>query len=205
MSKHTLTTLVLEPRAELGTTSAHRLRRAGKIPGTLYGHGSTTPITVDAKQLVDLILSGNKSHVVEATIGGAPDSVLLRRIEADPITRKPLSVDFQRVSRDEAVTSTVPVLPIGTAAGVRDGGVMDTVTHALEVRGPAASIPDHIEVDVSGLGLHQHLTAGEIPLPAGFTLLTPPDAIVVTVDISRANVGAGTDNAEAQPTEAPAG
>ena len=54
-------------------------------------------------------------------------------------------------------------------------------------------------------GLHEHVTAGQVPLPQGFTLLTPPETIVITVGISRASVGAGTDNEELQPTEAPEG
>src|SRR5579884_2058658 len=186
MSKHTLNTVTLETRTELGKTGAHRLRAQGKIPGVVYGHGSATPVTIDAKQLAELILSGNRNHVVPATIGGAPDSVLLRTIETHPITRKPLSVDFQRIASGESIT----------AGGVRDsGGVMDVVTHALDLKGPAQSMPDHLVVDVTNLGLHEHVSAGDVPLPEGFTLLTAPDTIVITVGSARANVGAETEAA----------
>ena len=185
--QHTLSSLTLEPRDKVGTTASQALRRVGKIPGVVYGHGVATPITVDAKQLADLIHSGNKSRIVDATIGSARDSVLLRRIEADPITRKPLSVDFQRVTRDEAITSNVTVVTVGTPVGVRDeGGVMDVIAHTLEIKGPADSIPDNLTVDVSSLGVHQHVTAGEVQLPKGFTLLTPPDTVVISVEITRA-------------------
>ena len=206
MSKsHTVTSLILEPRTGVGTTKAHALRRAGKVPGVVYGHGEATPITVDAKQLVDLVLSGSKSRIVDATIGKKHDSVLLRRIEAHPITRKPLSVDFQRVTRDEAITSSVNVVVTGTPAGVRDqGGVMDLVTHALEIKGPAQSIPDSITVDVTELTVHSHVTAGDVALPKGFTLITPPDTVVVSVEITRASAGeTGTETAAETPAEAP--
>lgn len=207
MSKsHNVSSLILEPRSEVGTTKAHALRRAGKVPGVVYGHGQATPVTVDAKQLVDLILSGNKSRIVDATIGKKHDSVLLRRIEAHPITRKPLSVDFQRVTRDEAITSNVNVVVTGTPAGVRDqGGVMDLVTHTLEIKGPAQSIPDNLTVDVSELTVHSHVTAGEIALPKGFTLITPPETVVVSVEITRASAGEpGTETVEETPAaEAP--
>jgi large subunit ribosomal protein L25 len=208
MAKHSISKLTLEPRTDVGTTGSQRLRRAGKIPGVVYGHGSTTPISIDVKQLAELILSGNKSHIIDATIDGARDSVLLRNIEAHPLTRKPLSVDFQRVRRDEAITTSVPVATTGTPVGVRDqGAVMDVVTHALDVKGPADSIPDNLTIDVSGLELHQHVTAGDVALPKGFTLLTPPDTIVVTVEITRAAAGEGPAEAtvEELPTEAPAG
>jgi large subunit ribosomal protein L25 len=208
MAKHSISKLTLEPRTDVGTTGSQRLRRAGKIPGVVYGHGSTTPISIDVKQLAELILSGNKSHIIDATIAGARDSVLLRNIEAHPLTRKPLSVDFQRVRRDEAITTSVPVATTGTPVGVRDqGAVMDVVTHALDVKGPADSIPDHLTIDVSGLELHQHVSAADVPLPKGFTLLTPPDTIVVTVEITRAAAGEGPaeGTVEELPTEAPAG
>lgn len=200
--KHDLSTLTLEARSTAGTTSAHALRRAGKIPAVVYGHGAPTAVTVDAKQLAELLLSGNRSHVVEATVAGRPDSVLIRHIAADPLTRKPLAVDFQRVSQGEAVSASVTVTTVGTAAGVREGAVMDIVTHALDVKGPAQSIPDHLEVDVSGLGVHEHVTAAQVRLPDGFSLLTPPDTIVVSVETSRAAVSSGPE--ETAPGEAPA-
>jgi large subunit ribosomal protein L25 len=209
MSKqHTLSSLTLEPRTAIGTTKSHALRRAGKIPGVVYGHGEATPISVDAKQLAELIHSGNKSRIVDATIGGAHDSVLLRRIEADPITRKPLSVDFQRVTRDEAITSNVTVVTVGTPAGVRDqGGVMEVVAHTLEIKGPAHAIPDNLTIDVSELGVHAHITAGDVQLPPGFTLLTPPDTVVVAVEITRALAAeeAPVEGAETPAAETPAG
>ena len=204
MSKpHNLSSLTLEPRDKIGTTASHALRRVGKIPGVVYGHGEATPISVDAKQLADLILSGNKSRIVDAAIGAKHDSVLLRRIEADPLTRKPLSVDFQRVTKDEAISSSVTVVTAGTPIGVRDqGGVMDVIAHTLEIKGPADSIPDNLTVDVSNLGVHEHVLAGDVQLPSGFTLITPADTVVVSVEITRALASeeAPAEGAEAAPT-----
>lgn len=204
----TVSTLTLEPRTQIGTTASQGFRRAGRIPGVVYGHGEATPITVDAKQLADLIHSGSKSKIVDATIGGAHDSVLLRRIEADPLTRKPLSVDFQRVNRDEAITSNVTVVTTGTAVGVRDGGgVMEVVSHTLEIKGPADSIPDNVTIDVTELGVHQHVLAGDVKLPKGFALITPADTVVISVEITRALASEEApvaDTGEATPAEAPA-
>jgi large subunit ribosomal protein L25 len=185
--QHNVASLTLEPREGVGTTSSQRLRKTGKIPGVVYGHGQATPIAVDAKQLADLLLSGNKSKIVDATIGDKHDSVLLRRVEAHPISRRPLSVDFQRVSRDEAITSNVTVVTTGTAVGVREnGGVMDIISHTLEIKGPAQYIPDNLSIDVSELDVHQHILAGQVTLPKDFTLITPPDTVVVSVEITRA-------------------
>ncbi|HYZ16868.1 MAG TPA: 50S ribosomal protein L25 [Candidatus Acidoferrum sp.] len=207
MSKnHSLSSLTLVARDHAGTTTAKALRKAGKVPGVVYGHGTSTPIAIDAKELAELLLSGSRSKVVEATIAGAKDSVLLRKIESDPISRRPLSVDFQRVSRDEAVFATVTVTTVGNPRGVRErSGILDVVTHTLEIKGPAQSLPDHLEVDVNDLDVHEHLTAGQVPLPKGFTLVTPPETTVVSVETHRGVSGAGFDNAEEQPTEAPEG
>jgi large subunit ribosomal protein L25 len=190
-------TITLDPRTETGTTAAHRIRRLGKIPGVVYGHGTSTPITVDVKRLSELIHSGGKSQIVEATIGGKKDSVLLRRVEADPISRKPLSVDFQRVKQGEAITATVNVVTTGTPIGVTENdGVLDVITHALDIRGPAQSIPDHLTVDVAKLDVHQHITASQVALPEGFVLLTPPETVVASVEITRAAVAEEIPGAE---------
>ena len=203
--KHDLQTLTLEPRSGVGTTASQRLRLEGKVPGVVYGHGEATPVAVDAKQLAELLLSGNKSKIVDATIGEKHDSVLLRRIEAHPISRKPLSVDFQRVSRDEEVTATVNVVTTGIAIGVKDqGGVMDIITHSLDIKGPAHSIPDNITIDVSDMGVHTHVTASQIPLPAGWVLLTAPDQTVIAVEVTRAAAGEEAPAAAAAGDVAPA-
>ncbi|BDE07832.1 50S ribosomal protein L25 [Vulcanimicrobium alpinum] len=195
---HAVALLNLEARTEVGTTGAQHARRAGKVPGVVYGHGSATPIAIDAKELADLILSGSKSHIVQASVAGKTDSVLLRRIETDPISRKPLSVDFQRVTKGETIFATVNVVTEGTPIGVKDqGGVMDVITHCLELKGPADRIPDVLTVDVSALNVHEHITAAQVPLPKGFTLVTPPETNVVAVEITRAAVGAEEEAAPA--------
>ena len=111
----------------------------------------------------------------------------------------PVQFDTTKSNGDGVTTN-------GTAAGVRDaGGVLEVVAHALEVKGPAQSMPDHLVVDVTNLGLHEHVTAAQIPLPEGFAMLTAGDTLVITVGLPRASVAAGTDNETVQPTEAPEG
>lgn len=181
-----VTTVTIHQRAEIGTTGARRARREGRIPGALYGHGTAEAIAVDARTLNELLSSGGQSHIVDATIGGKKESVLLREVQRDPITHRPISADFQRVSSTEAIYASVQVVTVGVPPGVKDqGGVMDVVTHVLEVKGPAGKLPEHFEIDVSKLNVHEHVTAGEVALPDGFTLITPAETVVVAVEGSR--------------------
>ena len=205
-----VTSVTIHPRAEIGTTGAKKARREGRIPGALYGHGDSQAIAVDAKTLNDLLSSGGQSHIVDATIGGKKESVLLREVQRDPITHRPIAADFQRVSSTEAINASVHVVTVGVPPGVKDqGGVMDMVTHALEVKGPAGSLPEHFEIDVSGLNVNDHITAGDVKLPAGFTLITPAETVVVAVEGSRtasddAALATAAPAATPEPAAAPA-
>jgi len=181
-------TLPIEERAKVGTTSAQALRHAGKIPGVLYGHG-TAPLHVafEAKIFDELLHHGGRTGVLTLTLGGKKaDTALVREIARNPVSRKIEHVDLQRVSEHEAVHATIPLVTVGTPRGVREfGGVMDVLAHEIEVEGPVDELPDHLEVDVSDLGIHQHVSAADVKLPPGFKLLEEPDMIVVSVESSK--------------------
>lgn len=181
-----ITTLVLHKRGDTGTTNANATRRSGQIPGVLYGHGGSEAVSVDARALADLVAGGGASHIVDADIDGTHDSVLLREVQRDPITRRAIHADFQRVSKGEAIYAAISIVTVGVSIGVKDAGaVMDVVTHAVEVKGPADKIPDNFEVDVSHLNVGEHVSAADLKLPAGFTLVTPHDTVIVSVEQSR--------------------
>jgi len=199
-----VTNVTIHTRAEIGTTGAKKARRDGLIPGALYGHGEAQAISVDAKTLHELLSSGGQSHIVDATIGGKKESVLLREVQRDPITHRPIAADFQRVSSTEAITASVHIVTVGIAPGVKEGGgVMDIVTHALEVKGPAGSLPEHFELDVTALNVNDHITAGDVKLPAGFTLITPAETVVVAVEGSRTASDDAALTAAAAPAASP--
>ena len=200
--------LTIERRDGGGSTKAHSLRRTGKVPGVLYGHGSSESIAVESRALSDLLHHGGRTGLIELKLGGKKlDTALVREVQIDPVSRKPIHIDLQRVSATEKVHTKLPLVTTGTADGVRNfGGVMDVIVHELEVEGPANKLPDHVEVDVTPLGIHQHLTAGDVKLPAGLKLLTSADTIVVTVESSKtaraleeAEAAAGAPAEEAQP------
>jgi large subunit ribosomal protein L25 len=180
--------LAVEQRVKLGTTGAQALRASGKVPAVLYGHGvSAEHIAVDAHAFEELIHHAGRNAIITLTDGARKrQTALVREIQRHPVSRRIVHTDLQRVSADETIDARLAIVTVGVADGVRNAGaVMDVITHELEVAGPANQIPEHLEIDVTLLGIHEHVTAGEVPLPAGFKLLTPPDTVVVTIEPSR--------------------
>jgi large subunit ribosomal protein L25 len=180
--------LAVEQRGKLGTTGAHALRAAGKVPAVLYGHGVVPEhLALNAHDFEELIHRVGRNAIITLTDGGRKrQTALVREIQLHPVSRRIVHADLQRVSADETIDARLAVVTVGVAEGVRNAGaVMDVITHELEVAGPASKIPEHLEVDVTDLGIHDHVTAGEIALPAGFRLLTAPETIVVAIEPSR--------------------
>lgn len=180
--------LTIERRERGGSTTARKLRHDGKVPVVLYGHGSTPELlAVPQRAFTDLITHGGRTSLLELKLDGKKfDTALVRELQHDPVTHRIIHADLQRVSATESVRAPLPLITAGTAKGVKDfGGVMDVLVHEVEVEGPANRLPDNAEIDVTPLGLHEHITAGEIPLPKGFKLLTAPDTIVVSIEPSK--------------------
>jgi large subunit ribosomal protein L25 len=180
--------LAVEQRTKLGTTGSQALRAAGKVPAVLYGHGVVPEhLALDAHAFDDLLHRAGRNAIITLTDGGSKrQTVLVREIARHPVSRRVVHADLQRVSADETIDARLAIVTVGVAEGVRNAGaVMDVITHELEVAGPASRIPEHLEVDVTPLGIHEHVTAGEIPLPDGFRLITPPETVVVAIEASR--------------------
>jgi large subunit ribosomal protein L25 len=181
-------TLAVETRADTGTTAAKKLRHDGKVPGVLFGHGSApVPIVLNAKAFDELLHAGGKNHLLTITVDGSTkDTALVREVQRDPITRRVLHADLQRVSATEEIFASLPLVTIGVPEGVRTGGgVMDVISHTVDVKGPANALPESIEVDVSALEMHGHITAGDLKLPAGFSLDIEPSTVLIAIAASR--------------------
>lgn len=180
--------LSVERRDRVGTTGANALRAQGKIPAVLYGHGDVTEhLVLDARAFEELLHHGARNAIITLTDGGRKrQTALLRQLQFHPVSRRVLHADLQRVSADETIGARLPIVTVGVAEGVKSAGaVMDVITHELEIEGPASRIPEHLEIDVSALGVHEHVTAADVALPSGFKLVTSPDAIVVAIAPSR--------------------
>lgn len=198
--------LSVEHRAAIGTTGVRRLRAAGKVPLVLYGHGSVPePLAADLRAFEELLVQGGRTGMITLTDDGkAKDTALVREIQRDPVSRKIVHADLLRVSAHENVRTRARIVPTGTSRGVHEfGGVMDVLAHEIEIEGPVDALPSQLEVDVSELGIHEHVVAGDVALPKGFALVTPADTVIIAIEASKTahqlEEAAAPVLAEAQP------
>ncbi|MBW3660997.1 MAG: 50S ribosomal protein L25/general stress protein Ctc [Gemmatimonadetes bacterium] len=174
-------------RDETGKGAARSLRREGKVPGVVYGHGEdSVPVTVEVGELMRLTQSVSVENTivdlsVEDLDGGESYKVLVREIQRHPFKREFVHVDFFRVAMDEKIHVDVPVTLIGIPTGVKDrGGVLEHMLRELEVYCLPGSIPEKVEIDVSHLDIGDSIHVGEIELP-DVEVLTDADRSIVAV------------------------
>ena len=142
-------------RPRSGKGGARSVRREGRVPGILYGDKQEPQsIAVDYRAISQQILTGHfQSTIFVLDVDGKKTRVIPRGVQLDPVRDFPIHVDFMRVSKDALVTVEVPVHFLNDAAspGLKRGGVLNVVRHTIPVRCPADKIPDHFDVDLTGL------------------------------------------------------
>jgi large subunit ribosomal protein L25 len=178
-------TLAAELRTETGKGVARKLRAAGRVPAVIYGHNrEPQSLSVDARELGRLLerVSAGSTVIELSGLGAGAARTLIREIQRHPVKRNVVHVDFQELVAGERVTVYCPIVYVGTATGVREqGGLLEEVMRQLYISVDPSSIPNHIDVDVSGLTIGHPLHVRDIQLPAGVQVLDDPDATVVAV------------------------
>ena len=171
--------LEAEPRTEFGKGSARRTRRAGRIPAVLYGHGQdVVHLSLPAREFAAALRNGGSNALLTIALNGKEQLALTKAVQRDPLTRRHEHADLLVVRRGEKVTVDVPVHVVGEAAPET---LVSIELNTVSVQVAATSIPESIEVDVTGREAGQGVTAGALALPAAATLVTDPDALVVNV------------------------
>jgi large subunit ribosomal protein L25 len=170
--------IVAEPRTEFGKGPARRVRRSGRVPAVLYGHGTDTRhITLPGHELLLALKTPNVLINVDGLKGGG-QLALPKAVQRDPIKGLIEHVDLILVRRGEKVTVEVPVQVTGE---VGPGGLLDQQMVRIAVEAEATRIPQAIEVDVEGMEIGSAVHAGELSLPQGATLVAEADALVLHV------------------------
>ncbi|MGH6748496.1 MAG: 50S ribosomal protein L25/general stress protein Ctc [Methyloceanibacter sp.] len=158
-------------RGRSGKGGARATRREGRIPGILYGDKrEPESIAVDYRAISQQLHTGHfQSTIFTLDVDGTKTRVIPRGVQLDPIRDFPIHVDFMRVGKDALVNVDVPVRFLNEAAspGLKRGGVLNIVRHDIAVRCPADAIPDHFEVDLTGLEIGDSVHISAIALPKG--------------------------------------
>ncbi|HOJ60392.1 MAG TPA: 50S ribosomal protein L25 [bacterium] len=181
-----LVDIQLEKRSAVGKGAARSARRVGKIPGILYGEKKEAiPISVDRRILEKTFkASGEGENVlVNVVMEGEEDKTLalVREAQHHPVTGTVIHCDFLRVSADRPIITTVPVHTTGSAKGVREGGILELMLRDIQIQCLPLDIPDHLEVDVSHLGIGHALHVSDLPKDPRYTILTAPELALVVV------------------------
>lgn len=173
-------TLQAEVRNILGKT-VKRLRADGRVPGVYYVHGGPNiPIAVGEPALKPLIYT-SETHIIDLRLDdGKQFSCILRDVQFDPLTDTPIHFDLQGLKADEKLTIDIPVIINGTAAGVREGGILQHIIHKLKISCLPKDIPEHIEVDVEPLAMNQSIHVRDLP-KGTYTMLESEDSTIVAV------------------------
>ena len=159
------------PRERIGKGGARATRRAGRVPGVIYGDDAQPiAISLDGHGLEHEIgRPGFLTTVIELKLNGGAHQVLPREVQYHPVTDAPLHVDFQRVSATTRLTIAVPVNFVNEEAcdGIRRGGVLNVVRHEVDLMCTAATIPRSIECDLTGLDIGDSIHISSVALPEG--------------------------------------
>src|SRR5512134_1100000 len=197
-------TLQAEKRETRGKNEARRLRAKGRIPAVVYGveKGKAVEIAVDPKALMKILHSeSGVNTLIGLNLAGGATRVLVKEYQLDPIDHRLLHADFYQVAMDKAITVTVPIVLKGEAKGVKQqGGIVDFVHREIEIECLPGDIPEHIDVDVSELLMHQGVRVRDLNVGgAKWKPVSEPDMMIVHVVALRAEAEPAAAEVAAAP------
>ena len=193
--------LSAKKRTDSGKGAARKLRSAQQIPGIIYGHSREPQmLALDWRELERLLERVSpETTVIELDIDGTTSRTLIREIQRHPFKRQVLHVDFLELVAGERVMVDIPLVLVGIPAGVRNsGGILDQVMREVTVEVDPASMPNHIDVDVSALEVNESLHVSNLVVPPGVEIQDEPDATVCVVAAPRVEAEPEAPAAEAE-------
>jgi large subunit ribosomal protein L25 len=173
--------LNVDARQGGGKGVAGRLRADGKIPAIIYGHTTPTSITVDAHEFRNAFKRITENTIVELHMPGGVHEVLVKDYQKDNLTGQILHVDFYEFEKGKALRTRVPIRLVGNPIGVKEGGILESLLHVLEVECLPKDLPEELVLDINELGLDRALHVKDMVLPEGVRALPAPDQVVCLV------------------------
>jgi large subunit ribosomal protein L25 len=194
--------LEVRERDQVGTRESRRMRRNGLVPGVLYGRSTPHPICVPERELRRALTGGQGLHtILDVVLEGQKSThpSILKEYQQDPIKGRLLHIDLQEVRLDQPIQALVTISLIGgeDAPGVREGGVISQVSREVNVSALPMEVPEHLDLDVSGMQMGDTLRLSDLLVPDGVTLLDDPEETVL------ATLTMPTRVVEPEPEEVP--
>jgi large subunit ribosomal protein L25 len=161
---------------------AKAVRAEGNVPGVYYAHGEQNLTIQVPRPSLNPVIYTSETHIINLTLqDGTTKKCILRDVQFDPVTDRPIHFDLQGLREDEELTVEVPVALVGgTAAGIQEGGILQHIIHKLRISCLPRNIPEKIEVNVSGLGINDFVHVRDLNIP-DVTVLENPDSPVAGV------------------------
>jgi len=205
--------IVVQPRDVTGSRAARRLRKAGLIPGVLYGHGKeATMIAVDPHALRAALSTGAGTHAVLAVnVEGHKRAhhAVVKEMELDPVKSTVTHIDLQEIRLDETIETTVAVRFEGEAKGVKAGGMLDESTREVTIKCLVTAVPEHFVLDISEMDINDTAKVGDLVVPEGLEIVDDPEQVLCSVlpprkveeeaEEGAAEVAEGAAEAEPEP------
>ncbi|MDR2158438.1 MAG: 50S ribosomal protein L25 [Treponema sp.] len=186
-----------------GSAEARRIRREGRIPAVLCGRsGNSLPIDLDGLEFVNGVKNISESTIVKVEVDGKSYDAFVKDTQRNITDGKIIHVDFYEVESGVALRARVSIHLKGNPAGVREGGVLESPLHEIEVECLPKDLPERIEVDVSELRANQSLHVRDIQLGEGVRLISAADQVVALVKFAREEKAAPAEEAAAAGTSA---
>jgi large subunit ribosomal protein L25 len=193
-------------RNRSGKGVARKIRAQGMIPAVLYGSGENIPLTLQPKELLKILTSGENTIFrleIDGELGGDRQAIV-RDLQRDPLKETLLHADLYRISMDVELTVSVPIVLQGMSREVSDvGGVINQLLHEIEIQCLPSLIPHELTIDVAHLGIGEVLHVRDLPIPQGIQVLAAADEVVASVSVRGEEVAAEAPSAaEDQTSEA---
>lgn len=179
-------------------------RREGYVPAIVYGKDMEPQPLNLLKSEVERLLQQHSGHgLVDLKVGDTTKTVMVREIQRDPVRGDVLHMDLYRVSMQERIHTTVPIVITGEEELIRSGAVIQPQMREIDIECLPTDIPEHIVADLSGASAGDAVTVASLRVPEGVTVLADPDQIIATISIPRAlRTGEGSDDASGVESEA---
>jgi large subunit ribosomal protein L25 len=178
-------TVQAQPRSVAGKGSARQLRRDGVTPAILYGgDGGPASLQVDSKEFVKVLHTGGEHAVVRLEVADNADiscNAMVKGIQWGPVKGELLHIDFLRIRIDEKIQTVVPVVTVGQAPGVTEGGLADQQLREVDVECLPLDVPEELRVDISSMGIGDSLHVSDLDVPGNVTVLTEAERAIITI------------------------